>query len=236
MTGITETGEPHSPAAVAPEEVAIVDDDAALCDSLRWLLESVELPVRTYSTGEALLEDLDPRIGCILLDVRMPGMSGLQVQQRLNELQAPVAVLIMTGHGDVPMAVHTLKQGAFDFIEKPFNDQQLIDAVQQALDHTARRRQEQSLVAELRRRYEALRPKEKEILRLAALGYSNRAVAEEIGASAKTVEVYRLRGLRQMQAQDLAHWVRMATALELLPPLHEQAAGKPQAGPGTGPA
>lgn len=234
MSAAAETLEPNFDPAVAPGEVAIVDDDVALCDSLRWLLESVDLPVRTYNNGEALLEDLDPHIGCILLDVRMPGMSGLQVQQRLNELQVPVAVNIMTGHGDVPMAVHTLKQGAFDFIEKPFNDQQLIDVVQQALEHTARRRQEQALIIELRRRYETLRPKEQEILRLAALGFSNRTVAEQIGASAKTVEVYRQRGLRQMQAESLAHWVRMAIALDLLEPLHEQVSNDPPPAPENG--
>ncbi|MFB4202736.1 Transcriptional regulatory protein FixJ [wastewater metagenome] len=203
--------------------VAVVDDDPDFRDSLRWLLSSVHLPVTVYPDGESLLAELGPEIGCILLDVRMPGMSGIQVQERLNALGVDAAVLIVTGHGDVPMAVHALKHGAFDFIEKPFNDQQLIDSVQQALEHTRRRRARHDYAAALRARFDALRPKERDILRLAALGCTNRQIGEALGVSAKTAEIYRLRAMKAMQARDLAHWVRMAERLEILPPLDSPA-------------
>lgn len=206
---------PESP---SPGQIAIVDDDAGLRDSLSWLLESVGLTSRAYATGEALLAAGAPH-DVILLDVRMPGLSGLQVQQRLQEADHPAPVIFMTGHGDVPMAVAALKAGAFDFIEKPFNPQQLLDTVHQALTVGQQRRAEQARRAQLAERYAGLRPKEQQILALVAEGLTSREVAERLAISAKTVEVYRLRTMKALGAANLAELIRMAVALNLVEPL-----------------
>lgn len=202
--------------------IAIVDDDQALRDSLAWLLDSVGLATCAYADGEAFLS-ADPE-GCdaLLLDVRMPGLSGLQVQQRLNELEHAPAVIFMTGHGDVPMAVSALKAGAFDFIEKPFNPQQLIDTVQQALAEHQRRREARRRLAELQARYAALRPKEQRILVHVAEGMTSRQIAEQLGISAKTVEVYRLRAMKALGAANLAELVRLCVALGLVETLPDE--------------
>lgn len=202
-----------------PPRIAVVDDNEALRDSLAWLLESVGLDTQAYSTGEALLDAPRDIHDAILLDVRMPGLSGLQVQQRLIERGDVTPVVFMTGHGDVPMAVQALKAGAFDFIEKPFNHQQLIDCVQHALEVGQRQRTEHRQRVELVARFERLRPKEKRILRHVAEGMTSREIAEHLDISAKTVEIYRLRTMRSLGAGNLAELVRMAVALELVTPL-----------------
>ena len=148
--------------------IAVVDDDEALRDSLAWLLDSVGLATRAFADGEAFLAADPASFDAVLLDVRMPGLSGLQVQQRLLERGDSAPVIFMTGHGDVPMAVAALKAGAFDFIEKPFNQQQLIDAVQQALAEYRRQRAVSERIDTLRARSDALRPKERQILVLVA--------------------------------------------------------------------
>lgn len=196
--------------------VAIVDDNAALRESLQWLLESVELAAQPYTDGEAFLDAAPDSHDAILLDVRMPGLSGLQVQQRLAERNCEIPVIFMTGHGDVPMAVSALKTGAFDFIEKPFNHQQLIDIVQQALTEHRQRHQQRHQLDALRQRYEALRPKERDILVLVAEGLTSREVAGHLDVSAKTVEIYRLRAMKALGAKNLAELVRLITALGLV--------------------
>ncbi|QTP54333.1 response regulator transcription factor [Billgrantia sulfidoxydans] len=196
--------------------IAVVDDDEALRDSLAWLLDSVGLATRAFADGEAFLAADPDAFDAVLLDVRMPGLSGLQVQQRLNERDTTVPVIFMTGHGDVPMAVAALKSGAFDFIEKPFNHQQLIDAVQQALAEHQRQRAVRERLDALRERYNALRPKEREILVLVAEGLTSREIAEHLEVSAKTVEVYRLRGMKALGAGSLAELVRLCVALGLV--------------------
>lgn len=200
--------------------VAIVDDDPDFRDSLQWLLKSVNLQVRCYPDGETFLDDLRPDIGCILLDVRMPGLSGIQVLERLKAREEKAAVLIVTGHGDVPMAVHALTEGdAFNFIEKPFNDQQMIDSVKEAIDYTRKRREDSAYIDKLRSHFDALKPKEQEILRCAAQGLTSRQISEEVDVSAKTAEIYRVRAMKKMGASSLLQWVRMAEALNLLEPL-----------------
>lgn len=199
--------------------IAVVDDDQALRDSLTWLLDSVGLKTLAYGDGEALLDAEPGHHDVILLDVRMPGLSGLQVQQRLGERGDDTPVIFMTGHGDVPMAVQALKAGACDFIEKPFNHQQLIDTVQQALARHRERRQAQGRLEALRERYAALRPKERQILVHVAEGLTSREIAAELGISAKTVEVYRLRAMKALGAANLAELVRLCVALELVDPL-----------------
>ncbi|MGO2007641.1 response regulator transcription factor [Vreelandella alkaliphila] len=196
--------------------IAVVDDDQALRESLVWLLESVGLTARAFHDGEQFLASQHDKLGALLLDVRMPGMSGLQVQQQLVDQGATLPVIMMTGHGDVPMAVAALKNGAFDFIEKPFNHQQLIDSVQQALGSAHQQQRAKQQLAMLRTRYQSLRPKEQRIVIHVAEGMTSREIAEHMEISGKTVEVYRLRAMKAMHAANLAELVRQAVALELV--------------------
>lgn len=201
--------------------IAIVDDDQALRDSLVWLLASVGMTTRAYADGESFLAAAGDVVDALLLDVRMPGMSGLQVQQQLVDKNATFPVIMMTGHGDVPMAVAALKNAAFDFIEKPFNHQQLIDIIQQALTTSHYQRGEDQRRTQLQQRYQALRPKEQLIVIHVAEGMTSREIAEHMQISVKTVEVYRLRAMKAMAAANLAQLVKQAVALELvttLPP------------------
>lgn len=207
----------HAPSA-APC-IAIVDDDQALRDSLVWLLESVGMNTSAYANGESFLAAASDDVDVVLLDVRMPGMSGLQVQQRLVDRKAMLPVIMMTGHGDVPMAVAALKNAAFDFIEKPFNHQQLIDTVQQALALSHHQRDAAQQYALLQQRYQALRPKEQRIVLHVSEGMTSREIAEHMQISVKTVEVYRLRAMKAMAAANLAQLVRQAVALRLVPAL-----------------
>ncbi|MGO3770463.1 MAG: response regulator transcription factor, partial [Vreelandella alkaliphila] len=184
--------------------IAVVDDDQALRESLVWLLESVGLTARAFHDGEQFLASQHDKLGALLLDVRMPGMSGLQVQQQLVDQGATLPVIMMTGHGDVPMAVAALKNGAFDFIEKPFNHQQLIDSVQQALGSAHQQQRAKQQLAMLRTRYQSLRPKEQRIVIHVAEGMTSREIAEHMEISGKTVEVYRLRAMKAMHAANLA--------------------------------
>ncbi|APE31676.1 DNA-binding response regulator [Halomonas aestuarii] len=202
--------------------IAVVDDDQALRDSLTWLLDSVGLATVAFGDGEAFLAASPSRLDAVLLDVRMPGLSGLQVQQRLLECDPDLPVIFMTGHGDVPMAVQALKAGAFDFIEKPFNHQQLIDTVQQALARHRQRRQSQARLEALRERYAGLRPKEQQILVHVAEGMTSREIAAHLAISAKTVEVYRLRAMKALGAANLAELVRLCVALGLVDPLPDE--------------
>ncbi|TDB05050.1 response regulator transcription factor [Halomonas marinisediminis] len=203
--------------------IAIVDDDQALRDSLAWLLDSVGIESRLFADGETFLAGDPEGFDTVLLDVRMPGLSGLQVQQRLSELEKPPPVIFMTGHGDVPMAVSALKAGARDFLEKPFNHQQLIDIVQQSLHTHQQARQAQLRLEALRERYAALRPKERQILVHVARGLTSREVADHLGISPKTVEIYRLRAMKSLGAANLAELVRLCVALGLVDTLPEEA-------------
>ncbi|WP_218315087.1 response regulator transcription factor [Halomonas sp. 18071143] len=201
--------------------IAVVDDDTDLRESLVWLLSSVGLTAQPFASGDAFLAAQRDHIAVLLLDVRMPGLSGLQVQQALLDQQDTLPIIMMTGHGDVPMAVAALKAGAFEFIEKPFNHQQIIEIVQRALEHARQRHQAQAQVASLKARYRSLKPKEQQIMTHVARGLTNREIAEHMEVSPKTVEVYRLRAMKTMQAGNVADWVRQAVALGLvaaLPP------------------
>ncbi|KAA0011135.1 response regulator transcription factor [Billgrantia pellis] len=202
--------------------IAVVDDDEALRDSLAWLLDSVGLATCAFADGEAFLAAGHDACDAVLLDVRMPGLSGLQVQQRLLERGDTAPIIFMTGHGDVPMAVAALKAGAFDFLEKPFNQQQLIDAVQQALAEHQRLGEIRARIDDLRARYDALRPKERRILVHVAEGMTSREIAAHLDVSAKTVEVYRLRAMKALNAANLAELVRICVALGLVDPLPQR--------------
>jgi two-component system response regulator FixJ len=196
--------------------VTVVDDDDAVRNSLRLLLKSVGLPTVTHASAQEYLDAWDPgQPGCMVLDVRMPGMSGLELQQELNRRGAIVPVIFISGHGDIPMAVEAIQHGAFDFLQKPFRDQDLIDRVQRALaaDHANREGLAQRDI--IRHRYESLTPREQEVLALVTQGKANKVMAGDLGVSQRTVEIHRARVMEKMGAQSLAQLVRMVIDLGL---------------------
>ena len=199
-----------------PEQIIyLVDDDEALRDSLVWLLESQGFKVAAFASAEDFLRRWRPEFnGCLLLDVRMPGMSGLELHERLRAQYCTLPVIFITGHGDVPMAVAALKKGAVDFIEKPFNDAELLRLVSQCLvserESRARRRQD----AEVSRRLDQLTQREREVLDLIIVGKLNKQIADVLGISIKTVEVHRARVMEKMAAQSLAELVQNVMAIE----------------------
>lgn len=191
--------------------VFVVDDDDAMRDSLQWLIDSVGMAVETFPTANAFLDSYYPgRPGCLLLDVRMPGMSGLELQEHLRKHDIRIPVIIITGHGDVGMAVRAMKIGAVDFIEKPFNDELLLDAIRAALALDERHRNNRLEKASLAERMAQLTPRELEVMVMVTDGRSNKEIANTLGVSAKTVEAHRARVMEKMQAGSLAELVRMA--------------------------
>ncbi len=195
--------------------VWIVDDDEAMRSSLKWLIESVGMRVESHDSANAFLQAHYPgRFGCLLLDVRMPGMSGLELLEHLREQQMMPPTVIITGHGDVPMAVRAMKAGAIDFIEKPFNDEVLLDSIRRALAIEEQRRDMTSGVADVAERLSNLTPREHEVMHMVTEGMSNKEIANSLGVSAKTVEAHRARVMEKMQAGSLAELVRMAISVE----------------------
>ncbi|MDT3736856.1 MAG: response regulator [Denitratisoma sp.] len=192
--------------------VFIVDDDQAVARSLRWLIETVRLRVETFASAQAFLDGYDAsKPGCLVLDVRMPGMSGLELQERLAARRSyHVPIIFITGHGDVQMAVRAVQAGAFDFVEKPFNDQDLLDRIQRAIAHDAGRRGKEAQRAQLRSLFAGLTPREREVLDLVVEGLSNKAIANALGLSAKTVEVHRAKVMEKLHARSLSDLVKMA--------------------------
>lgn len=191
--------------------VFIVDDDQAVARSLRWLIETVGLKVSTFASAQAFLDGYDAsKHGCLVLDVRMPGMSGLELQERLVAQRIHVPIIFITGHGDVQMAVRAVQAGAFDFVEKPFNDQDLLDRIQKAIVFDAKQRGKDLQQAQLRALFASLTPREREVLDLVVEGKSNKAIANSFGLSAKTVEVHRAKMMEKMQARSVADLVKMA--------------------------
>ena len=196
--------------------VNVVDDDESVRRSLQTLLEEVGIAVATFPSAEAFLQELreDSR-GCILLDVRMPGMSGLDLQEYLANRHIQLPVIIITGHGDVPMAVRAMKAGALDFIEKPFNDEALLDSIRRALALAVEQRSLQARQAEVATRLALLTPREHEVMEMVADGRSNKEIANALGVSAKTVEAHRARVMEKTGARSLAELVRMVLTANL---------------------
>jgi len=191
--------------------VFVVDDDRAMRDSLRWLLESVGLSVRTYATAAAFLREYEPsQPGCLVLDIRMPGMSGLDLQAELLRRGAGLPTIVVTGHAEVPMAVRAVKAGAVDFIEKPFSDQLLLDRVRQALELDRQDREVRGRREEAVRRLETLTAREREVLGLVVAGKANKEIAVALGLSPKTVEVHRAHVMAKMAVDSLAELIRVA--------------------------
>lgn len=197
--------------------VFVVDDDQEVREALQLLMESVGLGVATYASAQGYLDQFDPaRPGCIVLDVRMPGMSGLELQSQLAEKLLCPPIIIITGHGDVPMAVRAVQAGAVDFIEKPFNDQALLDSVHRAIEKDAQQRGEASHVADIQSRYERLTPREKEVVALVVTGYRNKLIADKLSVSQSTVEAHRAKVMEKMEAKSLSDLMRMMMTLETL--------------------
>ncbi|HSQ08241.1 MAG TPA: response regulator transcription factor [Chromatiaceae bacterium] len=208
MMQTTQTPEPT---------VFVVDDDEAMRSSLKWLIESTGQRVLTFDSADAFLRGYSPDwAGCLLLDVRMPGMSGLELQAYLAREDYRLPVIIITGHGDVTMAVKAMQAGALDFIEKPFHDQDLLDSIRRALAVDSQARAHRTRHADLVARLETLTPREHEVMALVTAGHSNREIAAALGVSGKTVEAHRARVMEKMQAPSLAELVRMALQLDRL--------------------
>lgn len=190
--------------------VFVVDDDSQIRRSLVRLVESIGLPAEGFATAEEFLDTFDPeRPGCVLADVRMPGLSGLDLLDALTERGSSLPVIILTGHGEVPSAVRAMKEGAFDFIEKPFSPQIVVDRLHEALSVNETRRREAEERGDVRRKLGKLTPRERQVLDLVVAGKPNRVVAVELGISDKTVEFHRSRIMTKLGAGSLAELVRL---------------------------
>jgi len=190
--------------------ISIVDDDAAARSSLRLLLKSLGLAATAYDSAAAFLASLDPaQPGCLLLDIRMPGMSGLELQEELNRRGSLAPIIFITGHGDVPMAVEAMQHGAFDFLQKPFRDQELLDRVQRALARDRDLRAQLREHEAVRQRLDSLTDREHDVLELVTGGAPNKIIAHKLGISQRTVEIHRARVMEKMSADSLAQLVHM---------------------------
>ena len=195
--------------------VFIVDDDASVREALKSLIRSVGLHVELFGSATEFLETQRPDApSCLVLDVRLPGISGLDLQHRLADANVHIPVIIITGHGDIPMSVRAMKAGAIEFLTKPFRDQDLLDAIQVALERNRTRRQREAEIAVFRERFESLSPRERDVVTKVVSGMLNKQIADEIGIAENTVKVHRSRAMEKMQAPSLADLVKMVERLD----------------------
>ena len=203
--------------------VFVVDDDLAMREALQDLLASVGMDVRLFASTQDFMQAQRPDApGCLVLDVRLPGASGLSFQEELPRAGVDLPVIFITGHGDIPMTVRAMKAGAVEFLSKPFRDQELLDAIDAAIERHRAQRRQAALVAELRERFAALTQREREVMALVSAGRVNKQIAADLGISEATVKVHRGQIMRKMQAPSLAQLVRIADTLGLSSPLSGQ--------------
>jgi FixJ family two-component response regulator len=199
--------------------VFVVDDDAPLRESLKNLMRSVGLRVEAFASAQEFLRSTRPEVpSCLVLDVRLPGLSGLDLQRQMAEGDRDMPIIFITGHGDIPMTVQAMKAGAVEFLTKPFRDQELLDAIQQALERDRRARLQRVRNEALRRRYRVLTPREREVMALVVAGLLNKQIAGELGTSEASVKVHRQHVMEKMGADSLAALVRMADQLGIPTP------------------
>lgn len=204
----------HGKEELAKATVYIVDDDDGMRRALTLLMSTVGYHAIAFARPTDFLSKFDPnQPGCLVLDVRMPEMSGLEVQQHLNRAGSLLPVILVTGHGDIPMAVQAMKDGAFDFLQKPFRDQELLDRINAALKQDAENRAAVEKHADLRRRSESLTPREREVMALVVDGKANKVIAIDLGLSERTVEIHRANVMEKMGARSVAHLVKMNLTL-----------------------
>ncbi len=202
-----------------PATVCVVDDDAGMLESTQWLLESVGLTVQAYSDGRRFLDTVNAtNAGCVVLDVRMPGLGGLNVQEEMQKRELNIPIIFVSGHADVPIVVRAFKSGAFDFIEKPFNQQLLLDSVQQALQEHQNGRQ-RAADASTDKLLDTLTRRERDVFLPLAQGYTSREIADQLGVSVKTIDLYRARVMRRLGAERLPDVTGLAIAAGLLDPM-----------------
>lgn len=196
------------------QTVYIVDDDQAIRHAMELLMRSVGLDYEIFhSADDFLAGHTNARAGCLVLDIRMPGLGGLELQEKLNEIGSTLPIIFITGHGDVPMAVEAMQKGAVDFIQKPFRDQELLDRIGEALKTDQERRSARNHQAEVAGRIDKLTKREREVMNLVVTGKPNKVIAYELGVSQRTVEIHRARVMEKMQARSLADLVRMHLAV-----------------------
>ena len=199
-----------------PPVVFVVDDEPSVCVALTRLIRSVGLDVQTFASAREFLSADRPNTpGCLVLDVRLPEISGLDLQQKLAEAKVDIPIIFITGHGDIPMSVRAMKAGAVEFLTKPFKDQELLDALQQAIAQDRSARQHRAELAGLQARYDLLTPREREIFPLVTSGLLNKQIAADLGRSEKTIKIHRSQVMQKMEADSLADLVRMAAKLGL---------------------
>src|ERR1700751_4695892 len=199
--------------------VFVVDDDASMRESLKNLIRSVGLRVELFASAQEFLRSKRPDVPCCLvLDVRLPGLSGLDLQRRTTEAGMEIPIIFITGHGDIPMSVRAMKVGAVEFLTKPFHDQDLLDAIRQALENDRTDRNQRTALEDLRRRLDSLTAREREVMVGVVAGLLNKQIGAELGTSESTVKIYRAQVMEKMEAGSLSELVRMAAKLEFLPP------------------